>query len=268
MSRLVGENCGQMTIDTRTAIVTGGASGIGAGIAEVLSEEGTTVVVADVDRAGAKQVADELPGEAMAVDVDVTDPTETAALAETVVEEYGRIDVLCANAGIFPSAPLEELTVDDWETVFDVNTKGVFLCVQACLSQMRSQDYGRIVITSSITGPMVGYPGWAHYGASKGGLHGFMRTAAIEVAQSDITINAVLPGNIETGGLDELGEEYLEKMRASIPKGELGTPADVGHAVAFLASEEARYITGTTLVVDGGQTLPESQLAIEAIDEE
>ncbi len=257
-----------MTVDNRIAIVTGGASGIGAGIAEVLSTAGATVVVADVDREGAEQVANELPGEAMAVDVDVSDPASTEALAETVVEAYGQIDILCANAGIFPSAPLEELTVDDWDEVFDINTKGVFLCVQACLPHMRSQDYGRIAITSSITGPMVGYPGWTHYGASKGGLHGFMRTAAIEVAPSDITINAVLPGNIETGGLDELGEDYLEKMRNSIPKGELGTPEDVGHAVTFLASEEARYITGATLVVDGGQTLPESQLALEAIEDE
>jgi len=132
---------------------------------------------------------------------------------------------------------------------------------------MRSQDYGRIVLTSSITGPMVGYPGWTHYAASKAAITGFMRTAAMEVADQDITINAVLPGNIRTGGLDDLGEEYLDRMRASIPKGELGTPEDIGHAVAYLGSEEAGYVTGESLVVDGGQTLPESQLAIEEISE-
>lgn len=254
-----------MTVDSAVSIVTGGASGIGRGIAEVLSAGGARVVVADIDGDAAVSVADELPDEAMAVAVDVTEPEETEALAEAVVEEYGRIDVLCANAGIFPSATLNEMTVEDWDGVNDVNAKGVFLSVKACLPRMRSQDYGRVVLTSSITGPMVGYPGWTHYGASKAAILGFMRTAAIEVAESDVTINAVLPGNIRTGGLDDLGEEYLEKMRDSIPKGELGTPEDVGHAVAFLASQRARYITGTTLVVDGGQTLPESQLALEEL---
>ncbi|MFC4246984.1 3-oxoacyl-ACP reductase FabG [Natribaculum luteum] len=247
------------------SIVTGAASGIGAGIAEVLSSEGATVVVADVDEETAGETAADLPGEAMAVGVDVADRESTASLAETVVDEYGRIDVLCANAGIYPSASLEEVTVEEWDEVNDVNAKGAFLSVQACLPQMKSQDYGRIVLTSSITGPMVGYPGWTHYAASKAAMLGFMRTAAMEVADTDITINAVLPGNIRTGGLDDLGEEYLERMRQSIPKGELGDPEDVGHAVAFLASEKAGYITGTTLVVDGGQTLPESQLALEEI---
>ncbi|MFC4542964.1 3-oxoacyl-ACP reductase FabG [Halosolutus amylolyticus] len=255
-----------MTVEDRIAIVTGGASGIGAGIADVLSTAGATVVLADVDEAEAERVADDLPGEAIGVEADVTEPAETAALAETVVDEYGRIDVLCANAGIFPSATLEELSVEDWDRVFDVNAKGVFLSVRACLPHMREQDYGRIVITSSITGPLVGYPGWTHYAATKAGVLGFMRTAALEVAASDITINAVLPGNIATGGLDDLGEEYLEKMRNSIPKGKLGTPEDVGHAVAYLASEDASYVTGTSIVVDGGQTLPESQLAIEEIE--
>lgn len=256
-----------MTVENSIAVVTGGARGIGKGIGEVLAEKGATVVLADVDESKAQAAADELPGESMAVGVDVTDPAETEALAATVVDEYGRIDVLCANAGIFPSADLDEMTVDDWDEVLDVNAKGIFLSVQACLPAMRSQDYGRIVLTSSITGPMVGYPGWTHYAASKAAITGFMRTAAMEVADEDITINAVLPGNIRTGGLDDLGEEYLDRMRASIPKGELGTPEDIGHAVAYLASEEAGYVTGASLVVDGGQTLPESQLAIEEIGE-
>jgi len=256
-----------MDLENDVAIVTGGARGIGKGIADVLSAAGATVVVADVDEAAASEAVASLPGEAMAVRVDVTDEAGTEALAEAVVEEYGRIDVLCANAGIFPSASLDEMTTADWDEVFDVNAKGVMLSVTACLPHMRAADYGRIVVTSSITGPMVGYPGWAHYGASKGAVNGFIRTAAIEVADRDVTVNAVMPGNVATGGLDDLGEEYLEKMRNSIPKGELGTPEDVGHAVAFLASEEAGYITGTTLVVDGGQTLPESQLALEAIED-
>lgn len=236
------------------------------GIAEVLTNQGATVVVADVDEDAARETADELSGETMAVPVDVTDPDETNALAEAVVDEYGRIDILCANAGIYPSAPLDELSTDDWDHVLDVNVKSVLLSVQACLPHMKAREYGRIVLTSSITGPMVGYPGWTHYGASKAAMLGFMRTAAMEVADADITINAVLPGNIRTGGLDELGEDYLDRMRASIPKRTLGTPEDIGHAVAYLASEEAGYVTGTSLVVDGGQTLPESQLALEELE--
>lgn len=255
-----------MTVTDTVAIVTGAASGIGAGIADVLANKGATVIVADVDEEAARETADEVSGETMAVPVDVTNPEATDALAEGVVDEYGRIDILCANAGIYPSAPLEELSTDDWDDVFDVNVKSVLLSVQACLPHMKTQDYGRIVLTSSITGPMVGYPGWAHYGASKAAMLGFMRTAAMEVADADITINAVLPGNVRTGGLDDLGEDYLDRMRASIPKGTLGTPEDIGHAVAYLASEEAGYVTGTTLVVDGGQTLPESQLALEEME--
>ncbi|MFU8869413.1 3-oxoacyl-ACP reductase FabG [Natronococcus sp.] len=255
-----------MTVDDAVAIVTGAASGIGRGIAEVLANEGATVVVADVDEDAARETADDLPGEAMAIPVDVTDPDETDALAEAVADEYGRIDILCANAGIYPSAPLDELSTNDWDHVLDVNVKSVLLSVQACLPHMKAREYGRIVLTSSITGPMVGYPGWSHYGASKAAMLGFMRTAAMEVADANVTINAVLPGNIRTGGLDELGEDYLDRMRASIPKGTLGTPEDIGHAVAYLASEEAGYVTGASLVVDGGQTLPESQLALEELE--
>jgi 3-oxoacyl-[acyl-carrier protein] reductase len=256
----------RMTVDDAVAIVTGAASGIGRGIAEVLANEGAAVVVADIDEDAARETADDLPGEAMAVPVDVTDPDETDTLAEAVVDEHGRIDILCANAGIYPSASLDELSTDDWDDVLDVNVKSVLLSVQACLPHMKAQEYGRIVLTSSITGPMVGYPGWTHYGASKAAMLGFMRTAAMEVADADITINAVLPGNIRTGGLDDLCEEYLDRMRASIPKGTLGTPEDIGHAVAYLASEEAGYVTGASLVVDGGQTLPESQLALEELE--
>ena len=123
---------------------------------------------------------------------------------------------------------------------------------------MKKRNAGRIVLTSSITGPMTGYPGWAHYGASKAGMLGFMRTVAIELAKDHITVNAVLPGNIMTEGLDDVGEDYLRRMEQSIPMARLGDPKDVAYAALFLASPEANYITGQTLVVDGGQTLPES----------
>jgi 3-oxoacyl-[acyl-carrier protein] reductase len=182
--------------------------------------------------------------------------------AEEAVQRYGRLDILCANAGIFPSAPLAELTGSQWDEVFNVNAKGTLFSVQACLPFLRRSDAGRIVITSSITGPVTGFPGWSHYGASKAAQLGFIRTAALELSQYGITINAVLPGNIETEGLTELGESYRQQMIGSIPLKRLGKLDDVGFAVSFFASPEAGFITGQTLVVDGGQVLPESLTAL------
>ena len=183
-------------------------------------------------------------------------------MVRLAVERWGRLDVLCANAGIFPQAKLEEMTEADFERVMNVNVKGTFLSVQAAIPVMKKQGYGRIVLTSSITGPITGYPGWAHYGASKAAQLGFMRTAAIELAPYGITVNAVQPGNIATEGLDGLGDEYLAQMARCIPMKRLGTPEDIGTAVLFFASKEAHYVTGQSLVVDGGQILPESPEAL------
>ena len=182
--------------------------------------------------------------------------------AEQAVQRYGRLDILCANAGIFPSAPLAELTGEQWDEVFNVNVKGTLFSVQACLPYLRRSDAGRIVVISSITGPITGYPGWSHYGATKAAQLGFIRTAALELSQYGITINAVLPGNIETEGLAEIGESYRQQMISSIPLKRLGTTEDIGFAVSFFASPEAGFITGQTLVVDGGQVLPESLQAM------
>jgi 3-oxoacyl-[acyl-carrier protein] reductase len=150
--------------------------------------------------------------------------------------------------------------------VLGTNLKGTFLTVKACLPAMKAKRKGRIVLTSSITGPITGYPGWAHYGASKAGQLGFMHTAAIELAPYNITINAVMPGNIKTEGLDGLGAEYLAKMTASIPMKRIGSVEDIAFAALFFASDEAAYITGQTLVVDGGQVLPESLMALEEME--
>jgi 3-oxoacyl-[acyl-carrier protein] reductase len=179
-------------------------------------------------------------------------------MAEAVVGAFGGIDVLCANAGIFPEAPLATMTPDQLAEVLDVNVKGTVYSVQACLPSLIASTSGRVVLTSSITGPITGFTGWSHYGASKSAQLGFMRTAAIELAPHRITVNAVLPGNILTEGLKDLGEDYLAGMARGIPAGALGAPEDIGYAAAFLASDEAAYITGQALVVDGGQVLPES----------
>lgn len=248
------------SLQNQVAVVTGAASGIGRGIAEVLLGAGSQVVIADIDVARGKATADELG--AVFEEVDVTSMDSCANLVSSVVKRFGRLDVMCSNTGIFPQATIEEMTEEQWDRMQDVNLKGTFFITQAALRPMRQQKYGRIIITSSITGSITGFPGWAHYGASKAGQQGFMRSAALECASDGVTINAVLPGNVLTEGLKAQGEEYLRAMTASIPTRTLGEPRDIGHAACFLASPEARYITGQTLIVDGGQLLPESLEAI------
>jgi 3-oxoacyl-[acyl-carrier protein] reductase len=194
----------------------------------------------------------------------VTRREDMQAMAQAARDAFGRIDILCANAGIFPAATLDTMTESDFDAVIDTNLKGTFLAVSACIADMKRQRSGRIILTSSITGPVTGFPGWSHYGASKAGQLGFMRTAAIELAPHGITVNAVLPGNIATEGLAGLGSDYVRKMEASVPMGRLGSVADIAHAALFFASDEAAYVTGQSLVVDGGQILPESLAALES----
>jgi 3-oxoacyl-[acyl-carrier protein] reductase len=159
---------------------------------------------------------------------------------------------------VFPSASLAEMTPGQLDEVLGVNLKGTVFAVQAALAALGRSGRGRVVVTSSITGPVTGYAGWAHYGASKAGQLGFIRSAALELAPAGVTINAVMPGNIITEGLADLGEEYEQTMAASIPLKRLGSVADIASAVLFFASEQAGYITGQTLIIDGGQTIPES----------
>jgi 3-oxoacyl-[acyl-carrier protein] reductase len=242
----------------QVAVVTGGARGIGQGIGSVLAAEGARVVVVDVDAELGQAVAAELGG--LAVSADVTERASVEAMAAHVVDELGRIDIVCANAGAYPFASLEELDEQTWNQVMDLNVGGAVRTVQACLPAMKARGYGRIVLTSSITGPITGQPGFAHYGASKAAMLGFMRSAAVELAQSGITVNAVMPGNVSTPGFADTSGEHQDRMLASIPMGRYAEPEEVGWAVRFLASPEAGYITGQTLIVDGGQVLPEAPL--------
>ena len=249
----------------RSAIVTGGSKGIGRGIAETFANAGVDVVItgrsqADVDTAVSALAG--TSGTVTGVAADVTSPEDCKRVVATAVERHGALDIVCANAGIFPSGRLEDLTPEDIEQVLGVNFKGTVYIVQAALSALTDSGHGRIVVTSSITGPITGYPGWSHYGASKAAQLGFIRTAAMELAPRNITINAVLPGNIITEGLVDMGQDYMDQMVAAVPAGRLGTVADIGNAALFFATDEAGYVTGQSLVVDGGQILPESQAAI------
>jgi 3-oxoacyl-[acyl-carrier protein] reductase len=194
------------------------------------------------------------------VHADVGDKASVERLVGTTLGRFGRVDILVQNAGIYPYTLLPDVPVEEWDRVLGVNLRGCFLAIQACIPPMRAQGYGRIVLTSSITGPRVAAPGHGHYSASKAGINGLIRAAAIELATHGITVNGVEPGNILTEGMRaERSPEFIRAMERSVPLGRLGEPRDVAHAVLFLASDEAAYITGTTIVVDGGQILPEAK---------
>jgi len=250
----------------RSVIVTGSSKGIGRGIALRFGLAGCKLLVVSRKLDEAKTVAAEIVaagGQAHGFAGDVTSQADMEAMARAAIDAFGAIDILCANAGIFPAAKLGSMTAADFDRVIGTNLKGTFLAVSACLPAMKAKKAGRIILTSSITGPVTGYPGWSHYGASKAGQLGFMRTAAIELAPFGITVNAVLPGNIATEGLAGLGEEYIKQMEASVPMRRLGSVTDIANAALFFASDEAAYITGQSLVIDGGQILPESLAALE-----
>jgi 3-oxoacyl-[acyl-carrier protein] reductase len=251
----------------RAVVVTGGTRGIGKGIARVFANSGARILIVGRDKDAATAAAAELAtggAEVSFVLADVSVRADCEQIAATAAQRLGGIDVLCANAGIFPDRRLADMTDEDLDTVFGTNLRGCILSVQACLPALRESAHGRVILTSSITGPITGFAGWSHYGASKAGQLGFMRSAALELAPHGITVNAVLPGNVITEGLVDLGEEYLQEMTASVPLRRLGTVDEIGYAALFLATDEAAYITGQTIVVDGGQVLPESLGAMDA----
>jgi len=247
-----------MDLSDRVAIVTGSGRGIGRAIALKLAEIGATVVVNDVGESGpVNSVAEEIramnrPSVAILADVSVS--SEVASLVETVRATYGKIDILVNNAGIARDQLVVRMSDEDWDRVLQVDLKSVFLCTRAVLRDMLRQRWGRIISIASIAG-IVGNPGQANYASAKAGIIGFTRTIAKEMASRGITANAVAPGLIDTGLTHELQESQREELKKQIPLGYLGTPRDVAEAVAFLASEEARYITGQVLSVDGGMAI-------------
>ncbi|MBA3520146.1 MAG: SDR family oxidoreductase [Rhizobiales bacterium] len=246
----------------KIAILVGAARGIGAGIAERFIEEAAAVIIADTAIEDGEATAARLAefGVAQFVAGDVSDKADAERLVEVALGSFGRVDILVQNAGIYPWTLIENIEPDEWDRVLAVNLRGTFLAAQACLRPMKAQNYGRMVFTSSITGPRVTSPGQGHYSASKAGINGFIRAAALEFAGYGITVNGVEPGNILTEGMRQhRSPEFIRGMEESVPLGRLGTPRDVANAVLYLASDDAEYVTGTTIVVDGGQTLPEGR---------
>jgi 2-deoxy-D-gluconate 3-dehydrogenase len=244
----------------RTAIVTGGAMGIGLGIARRLHEAGANVVVADLDPAAGEQAAEALEAKrthsALAVHSDVSDAESVERMVDAAVEGFGAVEILVNNAGIFPMLPLSDLDLETFHRVLDVNLTGLFLCTKAVSARMIAEGKGgRIVNVTSIDALHPSMVGLAHYDASKHGAWGFTKNIALELAPQGIWVNAIAPGGIRTPGVGDVDEAALEGFEAMIPMRRMGDPDEIGRAALFLASELSSYMTGTQIVVDGGRLL-------------
>jgi len=238
----------------KSAVVTGAGQGIGEGIAKVLASEGAEILVADLNLENAEKVAEGINddgGKATAFKCDVAQKAEVDRLIEKAVSEFGKLDILVNNAGIYPMKPFLEMTEEDWDKVINVNLKSTFLCTQAAALKMAE---GSKIVTISSIAAFVGFEGLAHYCATKGGINASIRAIALELAKKKINVNAVAPGAIETPGA-AAAEEIMKQTIQMIPAARMGQPEDIANAVAFLASDKADYITGQTLIVDGGWTL-------------
>ncbi len=246
-----------MRLKDKVAIITGAARGIGRATALIFAREGAKVVVADVDLQGAKDVAEEIKdanGEALAVQVDVRDMASTKQMAERAIKEFGKIDVLVNNAGIIRDRTLLKMSEDEFQQVIEVNVKGVFNCTKAVVPYMVERGYGVILNASSVVA-LYGNFGQTNYVASKSAVIGMTKVWAKELGPKGIRVNAVAPGFIETDMTKELPEEVKHMIIERTPLRSMGKPEDVAYAYLFLASDEARYINGAVISVDGGMTI-------------
>jgi 3-oxoacyl-[acyl-carrier protein] reductase len=250
----------------KVAIITGAGKGIGKVVAELFAREGAKVVLISLHEETGGKVCNEIRaagGEALFVRADVSKQADMERMIERTKNEYGTVHILCHNAGIYPLNLLKDMTEQEWDNVLDVDLKGVFLAVKACLPSMMNQNYGKIVITSSITGPRTAFPGNVHYGSAKAGILGFIHNAAIELARHHITINALEPTWTLTPGLrEQMSPDEINEIAKSIPLGELADPLDTAYASLFFSTDESRFITGQTLIIDGGLTLVEIKGAL------
>jgi pyridoxal 4-dehydrogenase len=241
------------TLDSRVAIVTGAAQGIGRAVAQKLADEGATVVAADINGDGAEKAAAALPG-AMAVQADVSSPDDVQHLVDETVKRFGKIDILAHVGAVVPFVPWDDVTFEEWRRIMSVNLDGTYLMCRAVQGPMREGGYGRIINTASNV-VLAGTPNLAHYVAAKGGVFAFTRALATELGRYGITVNQVAPGLTASEGVigspHEDAFDFVVSLQA-IPR--RAVPADIAPAYAFLASEEARWITGQMIVVDGGHT--------------
>ena len=247
-------------LDGKVAIITGSGKGIGEAIAGLFAREGARVVVTSRSEGDIQRVVDDIQdsgGQAHGVVADIGTLDGVQSLVAGAAEHFSQIDILVHNAGIFPYDPIEKMADDTWQQVMDINLSSAFRLSKACLVHMKERGAGRILFTSSIQGNRAAVPGCAHYATSKAGLNGFIKSAALEFARHNITVNGVEPGLTLTAGVEQsIAEERREKMARSVPLGRWGTPGEVASAMLYLASEDAAYVTGQTIVIDGGATLP------------
>ncbi len=253
-----------MSMEGKIAIITGAGRGIGRVIAETFAQRGSSLVIADRQSALAESVAQEInqmllsrsvTGQrAIAISVDVSDLEQVKKMVDRALAEYGRVDILVNNAGITRDSLIVRMDEEDWDQVIDINLKGAWNCCKAIIRPMMKQRYGRIVNISSVSG-LAGQVGQTNYSASKAGMIGLTKALAREVASRQITVNAVAPGFIPTALTTDLPEDLKEAILKATPMGRMGTPQEIANAVAFLASDEASYITGQVLSVDGGMVM-------------
>lgn len=245
----------------KTVLVTGGAQGIGRAIVEAFAVRGARVIIADLRLEQAQVLAEDLTARTCKVEALGLDLAYAPAVFEAlkgIDRDGGCLDILVHNAGYFPLTPFAQITPAVLERTLAVNLSALFWLTQAALPMFQRQGGGCVLVTSSVTGPRVAYPGLSHYAASKAGVNGFIRSAALELAGVGVRVNGVEPGMIATPAMGNLGDDQVNADIASrVPLGRLGAPEDIAAAMLFLASDLAAYITGQTIVVDGGSTLPE-----------
>lgn len=257
-------------LEDKVAIVTGGGQGIGAGIARVFAAAGAKVMIATRTASHGEATVAEIEksgGTAALCAVDIGQLENVERAVSETVDKWGGIDIMVHNAASFLGGPVEAYSEDDLETVLSVNLKACFRLSKAVIPIFKQRGGGRLLFTSSVTGPRVVMPGTSYYAASKGGMNAFIRTAAIELARDNITVNGVEPGFIRTAAMEILAdEEGMQQMATYIPAGYIGDPEDIAYCMLYLASDEARYITGQTICIDGGSTLPESPVFLEELE--
>lgn len=245
----------------KRAVVLGGANGIGLGVVEALAAAGANVMIGDIDVQAGSALAASSDNTIHFQPCDITRKQDVQDLVSASVDLWSGVDILVQVAGIYPDTMIEDISENEWDTVMALNVKGAFFGIQACFPHFKAQKYGRIVLTGSITGPHVAWPGHAHYASSKAALKGLARSAALEGAAHGITANVVEPGNVDTDNLrQERGDAHMQTMAESVPMKRLALPREIGNVVCFYASDLASYVTGTSLVLDGGQILPEARL--------
>ena len=246
----------------KVAIITGAGQGIGEAIARLFAREGAKIIVNARTEAKVIGVAEDITadgGVACGVPADIGESTGVEQLIEETQQRFQHIDILVHNAGIFPYALLEDLDEDSWNKVLNVNLTSAYRLTKACLPAMKERGAGRVLFTSSVQGNYVAVPGCAHYAASKAGLTGLIKSAALELAPHKITVNGVEPGLVLTSGVEQaLSQRRRGLMAEYVPLKRWGEPVEIAHAMLYLASKEAAYVTGQTIVVDGGALLPQN----------